>query len=84
MTVGEVYLVLGYTCKRMKKVTMREKLRSARKAKGMSQKEVADYLNVKVLAYQRIESGQRTGRVDKWDKLEDLFGIHQRELRVND
>ena len=60
MTVGEVYLVLGYTCKRMKKVTMREKLRTATKAKGMSQKEVADYLNVKVLAYQRIESGQRT------------------------
>ena len=62
---------------------MRENLRAARKEKGMTQQQVSDYLGVTVLAYKRIEYGQRIGKIETWDKLEDLFGIHQRKLREN-
>lgn len=62
---------------------MRENLKAARKAKGMTQQQVADRLGITVLAYKRIEYGQRIGRIETWDKLEDLFGIHQRKLREN-
>ena len=28
-----------------------------------------------------IEAGRTVGRVELWDKLEDLFNVHQRKLR---
>lgn len=59
----------------------RENLRAARLRLGMTQQQVADALGITVLSYKRIEYGDRTGRVETWDKLEDLFGIHQRVLR---
>ena len=49
----------------------------------MTQQQVADYLGITLVAYGRIESGMRIGRIETWDKLEDLFGIHQRVLREN-
>lgn len=60
---------------------MREKLRQARMEKGMTQKQVAEYLGITLRAYQQIERGEYIGRVESWDKLEDLFNIHQRILR---
>lgn len=60
---------------------MRENLKKARMEAGMTQKEVAEYLNITPAAYQKIEYGERTGKIENWDKLEDLFGIHQRVLR---
>lgn len=60
---------------------MRENLKAARKDAGMTQKEVADYLGISDVAYGRIELGTRIGRVSTWDKLEDLFKVHQRILR---
>lgn len=62
---------------------MRENLKNARKKAGMTQKQVAEYLGITALAYKRIEYGQRVGRIETWDKLEDLFDIHQRVLRVD-
>lgn len=62
---------------------MRENLRAARKAAGMTQQQVADHLGITVLAYKRIEYGQRVGKIATWDALEDLFSIHQRKLREN-
>ena len=62
---------------------MRTHLKVARKAAGLTQQQVADKLGITVLAYKRIEYGQRTGRIETWDKLEDLFGVHQRKLREN-
>ena len=62
---------------------MRKNLRNARIAQGMTQKQVAEYLEITILAYKRIEYGQRTGKIETWDKLEDLFEIHQRVLREN-
>lgn len=60
---------------------MRRKLKEARQAAGMTQQEVADKLNIGLRYYKMIEAGRTVGRVELWDKLEDLFNIHQRKLR---
>lgn len=60
---------------------MRPNLKQARKDKGMTQQQVADHLGITLRNYQKIESGELLGRIASWDKLEDLFGIHQRTLR---
>ena len=62
---------------------MRENLKAARKAKGMTQKQIAEYLHISERHYKYMESGHTTGDVELWDKLEDLFNIHQRVLREN-
>lgn len=63
---------------------MRNNLKNARKEKGMTQKEVAEYLGIAEASYQRIEYGQIIGKIKHWDRLEDLFGINQRTLRSED
>jgi transcriptional regulator with XRE-family HTH domain len=63
---------------------MRPNLKQARIDKGMTQQQVADYLDIGVRYYQKIESGDRTGDIRLWDDLEDLFSIHQRMLRQTD
>ena len=60
---------------------MRENLKNARKAAGMTQKQVAEYLGITEQYYQSLEYGKRIGRIEMWDKLEDLIKIHQRTLR---
>ncbi len=60
---------------------MRKNLKEARQKAGMTQKQVAEYLGITLSHYQMIEQGNRIGAVDLWDKLEDLFNIHQRKLR---
>ena len=76
-----------HTCKIRKVIClkrggeMRKNLKEARRAAGMTQKAVAEYLNVSERHYKFMESGQTTGNVELWDKLEDLFKIHQRVLR---
>lgn len=60
---------------------MRKNLKEARQRAGMTQKNVAEYLGITERAYQKIENGTRIGKIESWDKLEDLFGIHQRLLR---
>lgn len=59
----------------------RTNLKTARQKAGMTQQQVADYLGVTLIYYQKIEQGTRTGDFEIWDALEDLFAIHQRELR---
>lgn len=61
---------------------MRKNLRKARQRAGMTQKQVAEYLGITLRSYQRIESGEMLGSIRIWDALEDLFKIHQRELRL--
>lgn len=63
---------------------MRANLKQARTGKGMTQKQVAEYLGISETAYQKIEYGQMIGKIKHWDKLEDLFGVHQRVLRSTD
>ena len=60
---------------------LRENLKNARKAAGLTQQQAAEYLNVTRSHYQMMEQGDRVGSVELWDKLEDLFNIHQRKLR---
>lgn len=62
---------------------MRKNLKDARRRAGMTQKQVAEHLGITVRSYQRIESGEFLSCIKHWDALEDLFGIHQRELRMN-
>ena len=61
--------------------TSRLILKSARQKAGMTQQKVADYLHTEARYYKQIESGERLGSIEIWDALEDLFAIHQRELR---
>lgn len=60
---------------------MRENLRAARKAKGMTQQQMAGYLHISERHYKYIESGHTAGNFQLWDMLEDLFNVHQRVLR---
>nr|DAX13229.1 MAG TPA: Helix-turn-helix XRE-family like protein [Bacteriophage sp.] len=60
---------------------MRKNLKEARQAAGMTQQEVADKLNISLRYYKQIEAGQRTGNFEIWDKLEEMFNVHQRILR---
>ncbi len=64
-----------------KEHTMRENLKSARKAAGLTQQAMADKLGISLRYYQQIEAGDRTGDFTIWDELEDITGIHQRILR---
>lgn len=60
---------------------MRENLKKARKEAGLTQQQMADRLGITARAYQQIEKGDYLGKIEHWDKMEDLFGIHQRKLR---
>ena len=59
----------------------RENLKQARNDKGMTQQAMADYLNIHISYYKQLEGGTRTGNVELWDRMEDLFNVHQRVLR---
>ena len=63
---------------------MRPNLKQARLDKGMTQQQVADHLGITLRNYQKLEAGELLGRIAHWDKLEDLFAIHQRVLREKD
>ena len=60
---------------------MRRNLQAARQAKGMTQQQMADYLEIGLRHYQKIEYAEITGSFAVWDALEDLLGVHQRKLR---
>ncbi len=62
---------------------MRKNLKEARQKAGMTQREVAEYLGISETHYQKIEYGKIMGKITMWDKLEDLFNVHQRKLREN-
>ena len=60
---------------------MRQILKNARQKAKMTQQQVADTLGISLRYYQNLEQGSRTGNLEIWDRLEDLFNLHQRELR---
>ena len=61
---------------------MRENLRAARKAAGMTQQALADKLGISLRQYQQIEYSERKGAFEVWDALEDILVTHQRILRA--
>lgn len=60
---------------------MRENLKKARIAKGLTQQQVSKYLGIDDRYYKALEAGERLGGIWIWDKLEDLFNVNQRVLR---
>lgn len=58
-------------------------LKSVRVEHGLTQKKIAEKLNISLRFYQHIESGTRKGNIELWDKIEDLLGVSQRVLREN-
>lgn len=62
---------------------MRIRLKEARQEAGMTQQQMAEQLEVDIRHYKAIESGERLGSIQIWDKLEDIFEISQRVLREN-
>jgi len=62
---------------------MRENLKTARKAAGLTQQAMADKLGLTLRHYQKIEYEEINGSFEVWDALEDLLGVHQRILRIS-
>ena len=60
---------------------MRANLKKARHDAGLTQQQVAEYLHVCDRHYKYMEAGKVIGSIDLWDRLEDLFNVHQRKLR---
>lgn len=60
---------------------MRENLKNARKAAGLTQQAMAEKLGLTLRHYQKIEYEEVSGSFEVWDALEDLLGVHQRILR---
>lgn len=52
-----------------------EKLLSLRKAKKVSQAEVAEYIGLTVAAYQNYENGRREAGYEIISKLADFYGV---------
>ena len=60
---------------------MRHNLKKARTEAGWTQQKVADELGITLRYYKDIEAGIKVGAVELWDRMEDMFNVHQRILR---
>lgn len=63
---------------------MRQNLKKARLAAGLTQQQLADKLGLTLRHYQKIEYEEISGSFAVWDALEDLLGVHQRILRESE
>lgn len=61
---------------------MRHRLKEERMKRSWTQRFVAEKIGITTRAYQYYERGKRDPLLDTANKLEDLFGINQRELLV--
>ncbi|AEJ43810.1 helix-turn-helix transcriptional regulator [Alicyclobacillus acidocaldarius] len=55
-------------------------LKTARRAKGMTQQEVADSAGIHVRTYQNYESNKRCPTLDVAARLSDILGVDVRDL----
>lgn len=60
---------------------MRKNLLKARKDEDLTQVEISKILGISDRYYRALEAGTSNGSVKLWDKLEDLLGVSQRQLR---
>lgn len=60
---------------RIKKVKLAERLRELRGKKGVTQSQVAEYLGLKLRAYQYYESGEHRPEYEKLMALADYFDV---------
>lgn len=56
-------------------------LRKARRQKRMTQKQLANLIQIAPQTVSALELGNRKGPVDTWDKLEEVLGVDQKILR---
>jgi len=68
----------------MKLSSLGAKLKSFRKRRGLTQKQVANLMGITVRAYQHYEQGARTPSLEKSSELAEIFGIKLDELSVRD
>lgn len=61
-------------------VIIGNKLKKIRKAKNMSQEEVADFLNISQSAYARMERGESTSWASHFNRICEVFEIRPEEL----
>lgn len=59
---------------------MKFDLRQARSYAGLSQKEIANKLDLAKLTYQKYEVGERKMRVDKAEKFSKVVGIPMNQI----
>ena len=62
---------------------MRTILIESRKAKGLTQQQVASAVGIAIRTYQYFENGTTGGLCSIWIDLEDLLGVPVKELRKN-
>ncbi|AWK05744.1 XRE family transcriptional regulator [Flavobacterium crocinum] len=60
------------------------KLKKLRKSKGLSQEEIADYLDISQSAYARMESGENHSWASHILKISEIFKIEPKELLENE
>lgn len=58
----------------------KEKLRSVRKRKGITQQQVADFIATDVSNYSRKESGDVSIRNDEWEKIASFLEVPVEEI----
>jgi len=61
---------------------MRDRLRAERSKRGWTQVFVAQQIGITHRHYQNYEYGKKSPSLELANKLEDLFGVPQRELLV--
>ena len=61
-------------------VTVGNKLKQLRKAKNMSQEEMADFLNISQSAYARMERGESTSWASHFTRICEVFEIAPQDL----
>ena len=64
-------------------MTMGEKIKTARKEKGLTQKGLAELLEVYVDTIKKYERGDRTPRPETLKQLEEILGVKLFELIKN-
>jgi transcriptional regulator with XRE-family HTH domain len=60
---------------------MRIWLRQARKDRGLTQAQLGELAGMSNKTVSHLELGRVAGRVKAWDRLEEILGIPQQELR---
>ena len=60
---------------------MKPNLKYYRTKAGFTQKQMAEKIGISTIMYQNMELGNRTGVLDKWERLSAIFGVSIQELR---
>ncbi|MFH6934491.1 helix-turn-helix domain-containing protein [Flavobacterium sp. FlaQc-30] len=76
----KIFLIFIFVNSLNMNVIIGNKLKNLRKAKNMSQEQVADFLNISQSAYARMERGESTSWAIHFKKICEIFEITPEEL----